>query len=262
MAVDGVNLSAYGGVERQSRSSRTKASMRHLLGALLAMTLFAADAAERLAPDPKVVREAVVQIYGARAVGIKGLFGVHTWIAVKPTDALKWTVYEVIGWRLARSGNVVVIRNRQPDAWYGVEPELYSDKRGEGVDELIARIDKAAHEYPYATAYTLWPGPNSNTFTAWITRAVPELECDLPATAIGKDYLGGAVLSKAPSGAGIQLSLGGLLGVSASAVEGLELNVLGLNFGLGPNGIKLPMIGRISTSAVRGAFAGEEPAKP
>jgi hypothetical protein len=262
MAIDGVNLSAYRGVETAEPLSTTKLLMRHVLGVLLAMTLFAADAAAHLAPDPKAVREAVVQVYGARAVGIKGLFGVHTWIAVKPTDAMNWTVYEVIGWRLARSGNVVVIRTRQPDAWYGADVELYADKRGEGVDELIARIDKAARGYPYPKAYTLWPGPNSNTFTAWITRAVPELECDLPATAIGKDFLGGALLSKAPSGAGIQLSLGGILGISASGVEGLELNILGLNFGLGPNGIKLPMIGRISTSAVRGAVAGEEPAKP
>ena len=46
------------------------------------------------------------------------------------------------------------------------------------------------HEYPYANTYSLWPGPNSNTFTAWIARAVPELETDLPATAIGKDYIG------------------------------------------------------------------------
>jgi hypothetical protein len=58
------------------------------------------------------------------------------------------------------------------------------------VDQLIKRIDKAAREYPYANEYTVWPGPNSNTFTAWIARAVPELGVDLPATAIGKDYLG------------------------------------------------------------------------
>src|SRR5919108_6182007 len=130
MAVDGVNLSAYRGVETAEPLSTTKFLMRHVLGVLLAMTLFSAYAAGRLAPDPNVVREPMVQVYGARAIGIKGLFGVHTWIAVKPTDAVKWTVYEVIGWRLARSGNVVVIRNRQPDAWYGAEPELYAEKRG------------------------------------------------------------------------------------------------------------------------------------
>ena len=33
-----------------------------------------------------------------------------------------------------------------------------------------------------------FPGPNSNTFTAWIAKKVPELELDLPFTAIGSGY--------------------------------------------------------------------------
>ena len=210
-----------------------------------------------LAPDPAVVKEAVVQVYGARAVGAKGLFGVHTWVAVKPSDALGWTVYEVIGWRLRWSESVVVVRNRDPDGrWFGAEPELYAEKRGAGVDELIKRVDKAARDYPYAREYSVWPGPNSNTFTSWIARAVPELQIDLPATAIGKDYLGGSVFGAAPSGSGFQVSLGGLLGLAASGVDGLELNLLGLNFGLSPNGLKLPLVGRI------GGFRPERPNDP
>jgi len=209
-----------------------------------------------------VSAEGIVQVYGARAVGAKGLFGVHTWVAVKPSDATSWTVYEVIGWRLRWSESVVVIRNRQPDArWFGAEPELYAEKRGAGVDEMIQRIDKAAREYPYASEYSVWPGPNSNTFTAWIARAVPELELDLPATAIGKDYLGGSIFGAAPSGSGFQVSLGGVLGFAASAVDGLEFNVLGLNFGLSPTGIKLPLIGRIG-GFTPAAIAADEPAKP
>jgi len=202
-----------------------------------------------LAPDPAVVKEAMVQVYGARAVGAKGLFGVHTWVAVKPTDAPEWTVYEVIGWRLRWTDSAVVVRNREPDArWFGAEPDLYAEKRGAGVDELIKRIDKAVREYPYAKEYTVWPGPNSNTFTAWIARAVPELELDLPATAIGKDYLGRSVFGHAPSGSGYQVSLGGLLGVTASGVDGFELNVLGLNLGVSTKGVKLPLVGRIGGS--------------
>lgn len=212
-----------------------------------------------LAPDPALVKEAVVQVYGARAVGAKGVFGVHTWVAVKPTNAKSWTVYEVIGWRLRWAESVVVVRTREPDGrWFGAQPELYADKRGAGVDELIRRIDKAAREYPYANEYTVWPGPNSNTFTAWIARAVPELGVDLPATAIGKDYLGRSVFASAPSGRGYQFSLGGLLGVAASGVEGLELNILGLNIGLGPSGLKLPLVGRIGPAFVPAAKA--EPA--
>src|ERR1041385_3793850 len=101
-----------------------------------------------LAPDPALVKEAVVQVYGARAVGAKGIFGVHTWLAVKPTNAKSWTVYEVIGWRLRWAEAVVVVRTREPDGrWFGSQPELYAEKRGEGVDELIRRIDKAARDY-------------------------------------------------------------------------------------------------------------------
>jgi len=199
-----------------------------------------------LAPDPATTPEAIVQVYGARTVGWKGYFGVHTWVATKPADAPEWTVYEVVGWRLRWSGSSVVISHRAPDGrWFGAVPELYADKRGEGVDALIERIDKAARAYPYASEYGLWPGPNSNTFTAWITRHVPELEADLPGTAIGKDYLRGKFVDSAPSGRGIQLSLAGLLGATVSSVEGLEFNLLGLSFGVGPSGIKLPFIGRI-----------------
>ena len=199
-----------------------------------------------LAPDPAMVKEAVVQVYGARAVGAKGFFGVHTWIAVKASDAPDWTIYEVIGWRLRWSESSVVVRHRSPDGrWFGAVPELYVDKRGTGVDALIERIDKAARAYPYANEYRTWPGPNSNTFTAWIGQAVPELEMDLPATAIGKNYLGSAVFAAAPSGSGFQMSFAGLLGVSASGVDGLEFNLLGLSFGVSPNGVKLPIVGRI-----------------
>ena len=40
-----------------------------------------------IAPDPLAVPEPLVQVYAARAFGWRGLFGVHTWIAVKPAGA-------------------------------------------------------------------------------------------------------------------------------------------------------------------------------
>ena len=45
----------------------------------------------------------------------------------------------------------------------------------------------------------------------------------------------------------MQLSIFGLLGVSAGLQEGLEINLLGLNFGIDLNspGLRLPFIGRI-----------------
>lgn len=201
-----------------------------------------------LAPDPATTREAVVQVYAARAWGWRGYFGVHTWLAAKRTGAAGYTVYELIGWRLRYGDTALAIGERAPDArWFGNAPELLADKRGAGVDALIERIDRAARAYPYAAQYRVWPGPNSNTFTAWLTRAAPELGADLPPTAIGKDYADGGLLSKAPSGRGWQLSLYGLLGVTASGVEGFEINVLGLTFGLDPfaPALKLPLLGRL-----------------
>jgi hypothetical protein len=220
--------------------------LRVTVVAALATLLQSPAYAAGLAPDPASTPEPVVQVYGARTMGVKGIFGVHTWVAVKPANAMSWTVYEIIGWRLRWSDSALVIRERQPDApWFGSVPELYADKRGAGVEELIARIDKAAREYPYANTYTLWPGPNSNTFTAWIARTVPELKVDLPSTAVGKDYIGSTFVSTAPSGTGFQFTLAGLFGVAAGPVDGFELNLLGLNFGVSGSGVKLPMVGRV-----------------
>jgi hypothetical protein len=83
---------------------------------------------------------------------------------------------------------------------------------------------------------------------AHIGRHVPELKMDLPSTAIGKDYpINGSLLDRAPSGTGYQVSLLGVLGVTMAREEGIELNLLGLNFGIDFDrpAIKLPFIGRI-----------------
>jgi Protein of unknown function (DUF3750) len=201
-----------------------------------------------LAPDPAITREAVVQVYSARAVSWRGWFGVHTWIAVKPTDAKEFTVHEVMGWRLKRTGTALVARNRPADGyWYGSRPELLGDIRGPGVDAIIERIEAAVTEYPYPGTYHVWPGPNSNTFVAFVLRKVPELRVDMPPTAIGKDYLGWRSVNKTPSGTGGQVNLFGVLGVAAGIEEGVEVNLLGLNFGVDPKSlsIKLPIVGRL-----------------
>jgi hypothetical protein len=211
----------------------------------------------RLAPDPASTPEAIIQVYGARTVGAKGLFGVHTWVAVKPYGDSAYRVYEVIGWRQRYGASPVVVHQRAPDArWFGAEPELIADRRGPGTDELIAKVDTAARDYPWANEYSVWPGPNSNTFTAWIGRAVPELRLDLPPTAIGKDYSGAQLIGLAPSGSGLQVTLFGLLGLTASPVEGFEVNVLGLTLGVNPFdfSLKLPLLGRVGFAR---AFAAE-----
>lgn len=202
-----------------------------------------------IAPDPSATPEAVVQVYAARAFNWRGLFAVHTWIAVKGRGAEQFTVYHVLGWRAWRGQPVVVASVDRPDRrWYGSEPRIIADLRGARAERAIAAIEDAVAAYPHAHVYRLWPGPNSNTFTAFVGRAVPELGMTLPVTAIGKDYLpDGAVLGRAPSGTGYQISLLGAFGLTVALREGLEINLLGLGLGLDVlrPALKLPGIGRI-----------------
>ena len=170
---------------------------------------------------------------------------------MKPSNADHFTIHEVIGYRLRRAGTVVVSRERAPDArWFGAHPELLRDVRGPGVDALITRIEAAVLRYPYATSYHVWPGPNSNTFTAFVLREVPELRVDLPPTAIGKDYLGIMPVALHAERHRRPGERARHRGIAAGWEEGLELNVLGLTFGLDPRSlsIKLPLLGRIGPS--------------
>ena len=204
-----------------------------------------------LAPDPAFTPEAVVQVYAARAVSWRGVFAVHTWIAVKPDGAAAYTRYEVIGWGVDRGAPAVrVNRSGADNYWFGDRPELLVDVRGKAAEPLIARVEAAVASYPYPVSYRTWPGPNSNTFTAWVGRSVPELRLKLPPTAIGKDFLPGSVADTTPSGTGVQLSLFGLTGLAVGWEEGIEVNLLTLNFGVEvkPPALKLPMVGRIGPS--------------
>ncbi len=205
-----------------------------------------------IAPDPATTPEAVIQVYAARAINWRGIFAVHTWIAVKPESAESYTVHQVVGWRKWHNLPVVSSAADIPDrSWFGNAPVVIAELRGEAATQAIPRIEQAIRNYPYEWEYVLWPGPNSNTFTAHVGRQVPELAIDLPSTAIGKDFLtNGSLAESAPSGTGMQLSWYGVLGVLAARQEGLELNLLGLSFGIDllRPAIKLPAVGRLGMS--------------
>jgi len=110
-------------------------------------------------------------------------------VAAKHTGESEYTVYEVIGWRLYSGLSLVRIEKDAPDRyWFGEKPRLLVEHRGNGVDEMIDAVDKAARSYPWPETYKAFPGPNSNTFTAWIARQVPQLKLSLPFSAIGSGY--------------------------------------------------------------------------
>ena len=201
------------------------------------------------APDPATTPEPVIQVYAARTVGWRGLLAVHTWIAVKRAGAESYTRYEVMGWGVEYGRPAIRVNRAGPDNhWFGSRPNRLVDLRGPEVEALIDKVEAAIKAYPYPDRYRSWPGPNSNTFLAHIGREVPELRLDLPPTAIGKDFLvHGHVAGLTPSGTGVQLSLFGLGGLLVGWEEGLEVNVLGLSFGVDWNrpALRLPAVGRL-----------------
>lgn len=202
-----------------------------------------------IAPPAENTPEAVVQVYTARALNWRGIFAVHSWVATKPENAETYTVHQVIGWRVYRNLPAMVSAPGTPDGrWFGNEPSVIAELRGQAAARAIPKIIEAVANYPYPDEYTVWPGPNSNTFVAYIGKQVPELRMDLPSTAIGKDYpINGSIFDRAPSGTGYQVSMLGVLGVTLAREEGVELNLLGLNFGIDfyKPALKLPFVGRI-----------------
>ena len=143
-----------------------------------------------LAPDPANTSEAVLQVYGADAWGWRGWFAIHTWIAAKRKDEDFYTVYDVVGWRGSSGQTVMGVKRDIPDRyWYGAKPRLLNAYQGVDAESLIESVDTAARSYPWKKTYKAFPGPNSNTFTAWIAQQVPALKLKLPFSAIGSGYV-------------------------------------------------------------------------
>jgi hypothetical protein len=202
-------------------------------------------------PPPQSDREARVLVFAARAGGWKSVFAVHTWVVVKPENAAAYTRYDVMGF-----GQPVRVNMHAPDSfWYGDRPRLVADVRGELAAAAIPKIEAAVKGYPFATwgSYRVWPGPNSNTFTATLLRAAPELAIAMPSEAVGRDFRAdGSLVGLTGSRTGVELSIFGLLGAKIGWVEGLEIDVMGLVAGLDIRhpALKIPCFGRVGLDEV------------
>jgi hypothetical protein len=202
-------------------------------------------------------REAMVAIYAARSGRWKGVVAVHHWIVVKPADSETYVRYDVVGW-----GDPVRRNLRAPDArWYGNDPQVIREVRGAQAEALIGDIEAAIASYPWSGggSYRVWPGPNSNSFVAYVLRNVPGLGAEMDPTGIGKDYMGpGFRVGPTPSGTGWQVSAWGVFGAALARAEGLELHVLGATIGIDPQdmAIKLPGLGALGLRSGATAAAG------
>ncbi len=206
-----------------------------------------------LLPAPQTIPEARVIVLAARTGNWKSIFAEHMSIVVKPAGGQEWTRYDVVGW-----GDPVRRNAFAADAfWYGNQPYVVHDIAGVEAQALIPRIEASIARYPYAGggAYRVWPGPNSNSFVAWVVRNTDGFAVELPPAAIGKDFISpGLGITEAASRTGYVFSLWGVAGVTLALREGLELNLFGGVIGVDPDdlAIKLPALGKLSLLNVIG----------
>ena len=196
-------------------------------------------------PPASQYKDARVLVFTGTTGAWKSIFSVHSWIVLKSANAREWTRYDVVGW-----GSPVRVNGWPPDGlWYGNRPVPIADISGPQAEELIPKIEAAVNAYRFARTgdYRIWPGPNSNSFTAAILRAVPELGVSLPPNAVGRDYRDRLYAGLTDSGTGLELNLHGLAALKVGWVEGIELDLFGLVAGLDLRhpGLKLPGYGRI-----------------
>lgn len=200
-----------------------------------------------LLPEAVATPGARLLILSARTGNWKSIFAEHLSIVLKREADTAWTRYDVVGWGLPVRRNAFVA-----DAyWYGNRPYVVTEITGADAALLIPRVEAAIAEYPYAApgTYAPWPGPNSNSFVAWVVRNSEGLAVELPPVAIGKDYIAtGVGLAAAPSRTGFSAVAWGLFGITFALDEGIELHIAGSTIGLDPLelALKLPSLGKIS----------------
>jgi hypothetical protein len=198
-----------------------------------------------LLPAAQDDRRSAVYVMAARTGGLKGALAVHSWIVTKRENG-RYDRYDKVGW-----GSPIRVNSYPADGrWYSNNPEILLALHGDDAARMIPRIEQAVADYPHSTRgdYTIWPGPNSNSFVAHVLRTVPELGISLPPEAVGRDYRPfGDFITVSADWRDLELSLGGYAGLAIGARHGFEVRIAGLVFGIDVMrpALKLPGFGRI-----------------
>ncbi|HUG61883.1 MAG TPA: DUF3750 domain-containing protein [Methylomirabilota bacterium] len=197
-----------------------------------------------LLADPAVNTDAVVRIFAARTVRWRGIFAVHSWIVVKRAGEVAYTRYDKTGW-----GDPIRINGFVADGrWFGDAPDVVFAADGAAAEALIPEVEAAVAAYPYRRPgdYRAWPGPNSNTFVAFVIDRIPAIDAMLPSTAVGRDFPTDERWLIATD-SGFRIRFGGYAGLALGWRDGVEINILGAVAGLDVSrpGVKLPGVGRL-----------------
>ena len=117
-----------------------------------------------------------------------GAFAWHYWFVVSDeTGRHRWEV-----WQTKNAGGTCfghVHRNlKAPEDGVGGGPSRVAAQWSGEAAERIARVLNDAGRYPFCERYRYWPGPNSNTYVAWVLRQAG-IDYPLDRRGIGRRYL-------------------------------------------------------------------------
>jgi hypothetical protein len=99
-----------------------------------------------------------------------GPIAVHCWFVVFDEEGChRWEV-----WQTKNAGGFCIghvhCDLKHPDAGVGGGPFRVAAEWEGDEARRIAEVFKKIQNYPYCERYRYWPGPNSNTFVAWVLR--------------------------------------------------------------------------------------------
>lgn len=130
----------------------------------------------------------VVQLRYAPLPYLFGLLADHYWFVVLEEDGSchRWEV-----WQTPDAGGVSVghvhCDLKPPDEGVGGGPARIAAVWHGAEAAAIRAVLERPDGYPHCRWYRYWPGPNSNTFVAWVLRRAG-VEYPLSWRAIGADY--------------------------------------------------------------------------
>jgi hypothetical protein len=116
-----------------------------------------------------------------------GFLAWHYWLVVDDgTTRERWEV-----WQTRNAGGSCIghvhCNLKPPAAGVGGGPSRLSRVWKDQDARRIADVLRNAERYPYCERYRMWPGPNSNTFVAWVLREAG-IDEPLDRRAVGRRY--------------------------------------------------------------------------
>ena len=116
-----------------------------------------------------------------------GIIAWHYWFVVTDEQGChRWEVWQTKNAGGSCIGHVHCDLKRPQDGVGGGPSRVAAQWSGEPALR-IARVLAEVESYPYCETYRYWPGPNSNTFVAWVLRQAGIDEA-LDPRGIGRNY--------------------------------------------------------------------------